>query len=308
MSRLCRNLRLDLGRLRDGRFARGASVPVKQRNGDRRERHHEQRRELCLSQSGEDGGIGAVEAEEEPADRVEPEIDEAEHAVGQARFQALVEWKQGAKQHERQDHLVRDLGMDDHAGLTQRRGVHVLDAPWRDGRCAVMLAVDDVADPSDGKADHRGRSAGVDELPVRESSAPSPHVSPRHGPEQPAPLADASFGQREHSEDLAAGEEPEVLPHVQKARADQAQPHHPGDAVGAACRVDPVLLQQPEAEARPGEDSEHREHAVPGDQEWPDAKEIGVEVDDDGEKRHADPAMARCRRDIATSLGNRARV
>ncbi len=145
-----------------------------------------------------------------------------------------MERKQGSQQRKREDHLVGDLRMDDHAWLAERGRVHVLDAPRRSRRRAVVLAVDDVADPADGKADHRGGATGVDELPVGELRAARPHVRSNHRAEQPAPLADAAFCEGKHAQELAAGEEPEVLPHVKQASADKSDDDHPRHPVGAA--------------------------------------------------------------------------
>src|SRR5204863_6403102 len=134
-----------------------------------------------------------------------------------------------------------------------------------------------------------------------------PDVSADHGSEQPAPLADATLGQGEHAEDLAAGEDPEVLPDVEKASADEADHDHPGEAVARVLEVGHVLAQQPEAEPRGGEDAQHGEDAVPRDEQRTDARDVRVEVDDDCEEAH-DAAAARCSRCSATSLGSSAKV
>src|SRR5450631_641965 len=143
--------------------------------------------------------------------------------------------------------------MDDCAGLAERGRVHVFDAPRQSGRGAVMLAVDDIADPADGQADHGRGTRGVEDLPEREVRPAGPDVSAERGSEQPAPLTDAALRQGEHSEQLSAGEEPEVLPYIQKARADETDHDHPRHAVRAASRVDAVFLQEPQTKPCPGE-------------------------------------------------------
>src|SRR6266446_7660208 len=66
---------------------------------------HHQRRDLRLPHPEEHRGVGPVEAEEEATDRVEPEIQKAEHAVRQLALQALMEGKEQRKQAEREEHL-----------------------------------------------------------------------------------------------------------------------------------------------------------------------------------------------------------
>jgi hypothetical protein len=65
----------------DAHGARRASPPVQKGYRDDREHDHEQRRQLRLPQTREDSGIRAVKAQEEPAYRVDAEIDQPKHAV-----------------------------------------------------------------------------------------------------------------------------------------------------------------------------------------------------------------------------------
>ena len=181
-------------------------------------------------------------------------------------------------------HLVRDLRMHDPPGLSQRVLVDVLHTPRERGRRPVVLTVDHVADAADSEPDHRGGPARVDDLPERVVGPPRPHVDSDKSAEQAAPLADAALGQSEDAQPLAVGEDPPVLPNVQRPGADKAERDHPRQSVARVFEIGYVLTQQPEAEARRGDDPEHRKHAVPGDEERTQPDDVRVEVDDDREK------------------------
>src|SRR5205085_10144095 len=104
-------------------------------------------------------------------------------------------------------------------------------------------------------------------------------------------------------QELALGEDAEVLPHRQGPRADQPDHDHPGQRVAAAAlEAALVLLEQPEADARRGDDAQDGEDTVPRDEEWADANDVWVEVDDDRECCQA----ARSRRLSASSFGSSA--
>src|SRR4029077_15922645 len=122
---------------------------------------------------------------------------------------------------------------------------------------------------------------GVEDLPERVVRAARPDVDAEHRAEQAAPLADPAFGQSEHPQPRGAREDAPVLPDVEKTRADQPERDHPREPVAGALEVGDVFLQEPEADARSGDDSEDREDAVPGDEEWAEPEDVGVEVDDD---------------------------
>src|SRR5438876_1168523 len=160
-----------------------------------------------------DSLLGAQVAEKEAPRRVDAEIDQTQDAARQSRFQPLVEGKQRAKDEKAQHHLVRDLWVDDLAGLPEGVLVDVLDAPGKICRRAVVLAVDDVPDAADREPDHRAGAAGVDDLPERELRPARPDVGAHHCPEEPAPLADAALRESEHAQQVAR-EDSEVLPHV----------------------------------------------------------------------------------------------
>ena len=172
----------------------------------------------------------------------------------------------------------------------------------------MVLTVDHVADAADRQADHRPGAAGVDDLPETESCPPGPHVGADHGAEQAAPLADPALGQGEDAQPLAVGKDLEVLPYIKETGSDEAEHDHPGQPVACVPEVDAVLLEEPEAQARRRDDPEHREHAVPGDQQRADADDVRVQVDDDREQVHWRTSAARSRRDSATCLGSRASV
>src|SRR5260370_29451115 len=148
----------------------------------------------------------------------------------------------------------------------------------------MVLTVDDVADAPDRQAEHRAGAAGVEYVPDRVVSAARPHVDAERRAEQAAPLADTAFGQRKDAQPLAVGEDAPVLPHVEETRADKPQRDHPREPVAGALEVGDVLLQEPETDARRGDDPEDREHAVPGDQERAEPKDVRVEVDDDRQR------------------------
>src|SRR5438552_18570041 len=279
--------------------------PEKNRYEDDRGQDHQRRRKLRLAKSGKHVRVGAQEAEEETSSVIQPEVEEAQHAVRQASLEPLVKWKKQAEDHYAQHHLVRDLRMDNLAWLAQRVRVDVLDAPGEGGRRAVMLSVDDVADAADGQSEHGRWSTGVQDLPEGVLRPARPDDDSHHGAEQAAPLADAAFGQGEYPQELSVGEEPEVLPHIEKTGADKAQGHHPGEAVAGAGEIGDVLLEQPEADARGGDDAQHCEHSVPGDQDRPDAQDVRVEVDDDRQWHQSGMLAARCSRSNATSFGSR---
>ena len=118
-----------------------------------------------------------------------------------------------AEDEKAQHHLVGNFRMNDLARLAERVLVDVLDTPREVGRRAVMLPVDDVADAADRESDHCARATRVDDLPERELRSPRPDVGANHRAEEPAPLADAAFGQRQRPQGVAR-EEPEVLPHI----------------------------------------------------------------------------------------------
>src|SRR5581483_4283070 len=240
----------------------------------------------------------------EAPERVDPEVRESEHAVGQPLPEPLVERQDQGEDREGQDHLVGDLGVDDLAGLAERVGVHVGHAPGQVRRRAVVLAVDDVADAADRQADHGAGAAAVDDLPERKLRAPRPQERADDRAEQAAPLADPALGDREDPQQVPV-EELEVLPDVQQPGADEADDDHPEDAVGQAARVDALPVEEPHAEPRGREDAEHGEDAVPRDQERPDLEEVRLEVDDDREEAHE---AARSMRVIASSFGRSASV
>src|SRR6185312_157053 len=58
-------------------------------------------------------------------------------------------------------------------------------------------------------------------------------------------------------------------------------------------------------DARRGQDAQHRENAVPGDQKWSDAEEVRLQVDRDREEHQS---ITRASRFRATSLGSSASV
>jgi hypothetical protein len=152
-----------------------------------------------LPQTEKHSRVGAKVAEPEAAGCVEPEIDEAEHAIWQAAFQPLVKWQKDKEQREAEDHLVDHLGVHDHAGLPEGARVDVLDAPWQRGRRPVMFPVDDISNAADGEADHGCWTTRIYDLPVRKLGAPRPYVSPHRRPKQASPLTDTAFGQCEHA-------------------------------------------------------------------------------------------------------------
>src|SRR5205823_8145502 len=137
--------------------------------------------------------------------------------------------------------------------------VDVLDAPGQVGRGAVVLAVDDVADPADCEADESARPSGIDDLPERLSVAPAPQVGADDGAEEAAPLADPALIQVQDAHPLA-DELLVVLPDEKEAGADQAHYDHPDGCVGDSGRFDAVVAPgEPLAQAPRGQDAEHAE-------------------------------------------------
>ena len=169
-----------------------------------------------------------------------------------------------------------------------------------------MLAVDHVADASDGEADHGRGTGSVEDCQERYRCAASPYVRAGGRPEEAAPLADAALGEGEDAQNVAV-EQLEVLPDVEQSRADQAEHDHPGDSVAGTRGVDPILAQEPQAEPGGGEDTEDGEDPMPRHEERADLEERRLQVDDDGQ-RHARHPIARASLDIATSFGSSASV
>ena len=196
-----------------------------------------------------------------------------------------MEWQQRAQDDQAQHHLVCDLGMHDPARLAQRVLVDVLHTPGHRRRRAVVLTVDHITDAADGQPDHRRRPTRVDDLPERVVGAPRPHVHADDRAEQATPLADAALGQREDAQPLAVGEDPPVFPDIKGTGSDEAKRDHPRQPVSRVFQVGNVFAQEPEAKPCGGDDPQHREDAVPGDEERAERKDVGVEVDDDRERR-----------------------
>lgn len=190
-----------------------------------------------------------------------------------------------AKDHQAQHHLVCNLGMHDLSWLAQRVLIDVLHSPGQGRRRPVVLTVDHVADAADGQPDHRCGTTRVDDLPERVVRAARPNVDADHRSEQATPLADAALGQRKHAQPLAVGEDPPVLPDVKGTGSHQAQRDHPRQPVSRVFQVGNVFAQEPEAEPGGGDDPQHCEDAVPGDEERAERKDVGVEVDDDRQRR-----------------------
>src|SRR5579872_4513800 len=94
-----------------------SKAPEKNRDRDHREDDHQKRGELRLPQAEDDLHVLAVIAEEEAPGRVQPEVDQTEHPVGQPRLQLLVERQDQREDQEREQHLVSDLGVDHLARL-----------------------------------------------------------------------------------------------------------------------------------------------------------------------------------------------
>src|SRR5258708_2538355 len=72
-------------------FSGGARSPEKDRGDHDCDHNHEERCELRLAQSEEQGRVGTQEAEKESPGRVKAAVYEAEHPVGQPPLQSLVE-------------------------------------------------------------------------------------------------------------------------------------------------------------------------------------------------------------------------
>src|SRR5262249_10867054 len=189
-------------------------------------------------------------------------------------------------------------------GLAQRPFVYVLDRKGQVRVDRMVFAVDDVTDSADRKAKRVRRAGGVEEQPVVDLALPAPEEGPDQPAENAAPLAKAAFLDKDDLLPCVA-ELPVVLPHVEQARPDQAGDHHPDRQVVHPVGRNAFGFEQDLSHTCGGEDAEHAEDPVPGDQEGADLEQVWIEVDDNGREHHPSTLLILA---SASDFGSRARV
>src|SRR5256886_6208326 len=208
------------------------------------------------------GVIDPQKAKEEAPDRVLDSPNPENEAVGPA---ARVATQPEREPHAEKipDHVVGDDEMN-RPGLTE--GVRVREADAESlGRCAgnrVVLAVDDVADPSDREAERNTGSCGVGARPDRHAAPEGGDETAKHAPDGRAPDRDAAGPDEEDL--LGMGEVVrQLIDDVNEPSADDAADDSPRGDRPSVVLTD-LPLEQTQGKGDTKEDADGREDAVPG--------------------------------------------
>jgi len=173
--------------------------------------------------------------------------------------------------------------------LAERRGIREFDAEpqGRGARGGVVLAVDDVADPSQREPERdpgrRGVCAGADgdRAPPDRDDEPTDHATDRGAPDRDAACPDLrdELRMREVPAGYASAAGPAVE-HMEDARADDPADNAPGRDRVRVALVDAELAHELHREPHAEEDADRREDAVPRERQRPEM-DVRIQIDGD---------------------------